>query len=222
MDFTKCKFKRELFEPVNRKENELPDREIPGPGTYEEKTVKKVFHAKCNTSAFISKVPNCKNLKSETVTPGPGTYDKQRSLSSDTPDLNFLSTTERQGWDNDISQPFTRATNRVLGPGPCAYQRDAKQRSPYNKHSVEPIRNTAFNSSQARVTSMHVRNLSSPGPGQYIDPNDPGQSSVTHKLVKYSREKDVADSLGGQKSAPFGSDQKDRFEKGIFGDLDTQ
>jgi hypothetical protein len=84
---------------------------------------------------------------------------------------------------------------------------------------MDVMKNTAFNTSEARDCGMHKRGVSSPGPGQYLDPNDPIHSSVSKGLIKYSREKGVAESLGGRKVAPFGSDMGDRFKNGIFENL---
>lgn len=76
-NFHQSKTERKLFEPVNKRENNLAPRDIPGPGKYEstEETGPKNFNAKGEGSIFLSKVPNCKDAKlRNTSLPGPGHY----------------------------------------------------------------------------------------------------------------------------------------------------
>ena len=62
VDFVTSKSKRTIFEYENKRENELPSKDIPGPGKYEISQVegKKAFNSTGETSQFVSKVPNCK------------------------------------------------------------------------------------------------------------------------------------------------------------------
>lgn len=85
---------------------------------------------------FVSRVPNCKDIKVKSKdVPGPGYYEKtndasflsdhKRSLSetgnntsgitqpaSNKNNINFLSTTKREDfWVNDINTPYTHPTN---------------------------------------------------------------------------------------------------------------
>jgi hypothetical protein len=77
INFVASKTKRTLFEPVNKRENELPPKEIPGPGKYDPSlpTHYKTYNSTGNASIFLSKVPNCKDAKIKNSVPGPGNYD---------------------------------------------------------------------------------------------------------------------------------------------------
>lgn len=64
-DFAASKSKRAVFEYQNKRENELPSKDIPGPGKYDvsEMEGKKMFNTTGEMSQFASKVPNCKGQK---------------------------------------------------------------------------------------------------------------------------------------------------------------
>lgn len=51
-----------------------------------------------------------------------------------------------------------------------------------------------------------------PGPGSYINPNDPINSSMQKGMMNDQN----LYILGGNKNAAFGSDMKDRFQFGMF------
>ena len=75
------KTQRKLFEPVNKKENNLTSPINPGPGTYDyEKLAAKQFNNNGELSVFQSKVPNAKDTKVKSKTPGPGTYATVQSI----------------------------------------------------------------------------------------------------------------------------------------------
>lgn len=57
-----------------------------------------------------------------------------------------------------------------------------------------------------------------PGPGAYIDINNPQNSSVTKPMLKFSSDRTFAEAHGIKLGA-FGSNAK-RFEKGLFGGKD--
>jgi hypothetical protein len=67
---------RKVFEHTIDIENILPPKENPGPGHYKdaEYKEKKSFNSQGNTSIFLSKVPNCKDIKIKNDKPGPGHY----------------------------------------------------------------------------------------------------------------------------------------------------
>ena len=75
-------------------------------------------------------MPNCSEIKDDNGIPGPGAYTKDSQVSPEEEpkhDLNFLTTTRRQGfWDNNIDAPYTKATNKTVGPGPGKYEKDSK------------------------------------------------------------------------------------------------
>lgn len=81
-NFHVSKQNRRVFEPSIEITNALPAKENPGPAHYDSvgKIPPKQFHVETNGSvmaAFISKVPNCENLKiPNQENPGPGAYIK--------------------------------------------------------------------------------------------------------------------------------------------------
>ena len=78
-DFITSKIPRKVFEPDKTRENNLPAKENPAPGHYEIIGVndKKNFNAQINSAVFLSKVPNCQNIKNKLAEqPGPGYYEK--------------------------------------------------------------------------------------------------------------------------------------------------
>jgi len=77
-DFVSSKIPRKVFEPSKLRENDLPSKDIPGPGQYDIQVKdKKTFNAQGKSAVFLSKVPNCKDIKTVTKdVPGPGYYEK--------------------------------------------------------------------------------------------------------------------------------------------------
>jgi len=81
-NFHMSKQNRRVFEPSIEITNSLPAKENPGPAHYDSvgKIPPKQFHVETNGSvmaAFISKVPNCEQLKiANQENPGPGAYLK--------------------------------------------------------------------------------------------------------------------------------------------------
>ena len=115
-NFSISKTERKLFEPNKTYENELPQREIPGPGTYNGDKLKKFnFNSTGQHSNFLSKSPNCQQLKSDPhAFPGPGNYEHNKE-STPNPKVaeaevpSFMSNTIREGkWTYDADAPFTR------------------------------------------------------------------------------------------------------------------
>lgn len=53
----------------------------PGPGVYDwERQGQHTFNASGQNKVFQSKVPNCKDAKSKSLAPGPGTYQTVTSI----------------------------------------------------------------------------------------------------------------------------------------------
>lgn len=68
-----------MFEPTLEITNNLPPKDNPGPAHYNSvgRAASKQFNATGNTTTFISKVPNCKDIKTAgQEMPGPGAYIK--------------------------------------------------------------------------------------------------------------------------------------------------
>lgn len=106
-NFIASKTKRTLFEPVNRRENNLPARDIPGPGKYEPilPPDNKMFNSTGNNSIFVSKVPNCKDQKIKNQSlPGPGFYDSKMVKHGDPSTLG-----SKQGASTDDSSTMSQS-----------------------------------------------------------------------------------------------------------------
>jgi hypothetical protein len=80
-DFVSSRITRKVFEPNKTRENNLPSKENPGPGHYDAAIIvgdKKNFNAQGHSAVFLSKVPNCKDIKNKSKdVPGPGAYERQ-------------------------------------------------------------------------------------------------------------------------------------------------
>lgn len=204
MNFAASKVKRTLFEPQNRAENTLPAKDLPGPGKYEpvEAAHKKQFNSSGNASIFLSKVPNCKDTKIKgTDLPGPGFYDSKmvkhgdrstigsvRAASTDESNMNsqlnpFLSGTGRGDmWRNKINAPYTKASF-LQNPGPGQYFCNKKKDDIKQRLLQEETVTVPFGASDSRACNKRINNPN-PGPGSYIDINNPNTSSVCKSLSK--------------------------------------
>jgi hypothetical protein len=86
-DFNSTKVQRNVFEPNITRDNNLPSRENPGPGQYDSLSpnLKRQFHSEGSHAIFLSKVPNCKDVKIKNKNaPGPGYYEKTSQSNYDT------------------------------------------------------------------------------------------------------------------------------------------
>jgi|LauGreDrversion4_2_1035121.scaffolds.fasta_scaffold122188_2 hypothetical protein len=129
---------------------------------------------------------------------------------------NFLSTTKREKdfWINRIDTPYTHPTN-LVNPGPGKYNLEKKKDDIKTRLLVEETVHVPFGSSDERPC-MKKPNLKQPvpGPGTYIDINNPLFSSVSKPLLKFSSDRTFAEAHGIKLGA-FGTNTK-RFEKGVF------
>ncbi len=129
---------------------------------------------------------------------------------------NFLSTTKREKdfWINKIETPYTHPTN-MLNPGPGKYNHEKKKDDIKTRILMEETVHVPFGSSEERgCLKKPVIKQPVPGPGQYIDINNPLFSSVSKPLLKFSSDRTFAEAHGIKLGA-FGSNTK-RFEKGVF------
>lgn len=220
--FAASKTKRTIFEPTNRKENEMPPRDLPGPGKYDSEFIvnNKMFNSTGNNSMFLSKVAKLQKSRA-TSQPGPGTYDvktvprgdpsmigSQQESSTEqssvmTSNANpFLSSTGRGDmWKNQMNAPFTRASF-LKNPGPGSYGQsknkdDIKQRLLQEEKVVVP-----FNSSDTRPDL--ATKTSNPGPGTYINVFDSKHSCLHKSLLKGPEDREMA-AQQGVKPCAFGS-----------------
>ena len=129
---------------------------------------------------------------------------------------NFLSTTKREKdfWVNRIETPYTHPTH-MLNPGPGKYNHEKKKDDIKTRLLVEDTVHVPFGSSEERACMRkNVAKQPNPGPGTYIDINNPLYSSVSKPLLKFSSDRTFAEAHGIKLGA-FGTNSK-RFEKGVF------
>eukprot|EP00434_Breviolum_minutum_P023299 symbB.v1.2.020553.t1/scaffold1739.1/size103799/1 len=128
---------RKLWEASAAIESTMPDKALPGPGTYETPLVKH-SEAKGATSRFNSKVPKMPDPKENAKTPGPGAYDVLGHIekaSTETQErceaialsLGFGSLTERVGWSREVEHPYADSYNVTHVPGPGHYGDSVKE-----------------------------------------------------------------------------------------------
>jgi hypothetical protein len=130
---------------------------------------------------------------------------------------NFMSTTKREKdfWVNKIETPYTHPTHMV-NPGPGKYNHEKKKDDIKTRLLVEETVHVPFGSSEERSCmkkGSQVKHIV-PGPGTYIDINNPLFSSVSKPLLKFSSDRTFAEAHGIKLGA-FGTNSK-RFEKGEF------
>lgn len=129
---------------------------------------------------------------------------------------NFMSTTKREKdfWINRIETPYTHPTS-MLNPGPGKYNHEKKKDDIKTRILMEETVHVPFGSSEERncMKKPFVKQPV-PGPGTYIDINNPLFSSVSKPLLKFSSDRTFAEAHGIKLGA-FGTNTK-RFEKGEF------
>lgn len=228
-DFISSKSQRKVFEPNRMRENTMPSKDNPGPGHYESLNPteeRKDFNAQGQNAIFLSKVPNCKDLKTKQPDNlGPGSYetnpgnqsmmsDGHRRINSDAAESqmnstsysfmgnrtnkNFLSTTKREKdfWINKIETPYTHPTHFV-NPGPGKYNHEKKRDDIKTRLLVEETVHIPFGSSEERGCMKRGQQKQVvPGPGSYIDINNPLFSSVSKPLLKFSSDRTFAEAHG--------------------------
>ena len=146
-----------------------------------------------------------KRSNSEIMNSTAGTVNGQKA------NLNFLSSTKREDfWINQITTPFTHPTH-LENPGPGKYNHEKRKDDIKARILTEETVHIPFGASAERDCNRKAKKHQSPGPGAYIDPNNPVFSSVSQPLLKFSSDRTFAEAHG-IKLGPFGSNQ-DRFQK---------
>ena len=205
-DFASSKTARKLFEPENKRENVLCSRENPGPGKYENARVDspKNFNSRGQDAIFLSKVPNCKDTKIRNASlPGPGHYTTKSIKHGDASEIGFQnvpstdastigqpdnanpfmsSTVRGDFWKNELNAPFTKATFNK-NPGPGAYLKSKKNEDIKARLLQEETTTVPFGASDERPCNKLIK-APNPGPGSYIDINNPNYSSICKSLSK--------------------------------------
>lgn len=177
-------------------------------------------------------MPNCKDAKIKDDKPGPGTYSnvlphklkEEASTASETGDSSLLSGVSRQGanpftfttqgrgfWKNQIDTPYTRQTYHE-NPGPGHYAVTKKKGDDIKTRLLDAETvSVAFGQTAERDCNRKTKSLN-PGPGTYIDINNPNNSSICKSLNKIKEDRTLAESQG-VKVGIFGSTAT-RFNKG--------
>lgn len=195
-----------LSKVPNCKDTKVKHFENLGPGVYEKE------FSSANASGIIG---DHKRSNSDS-----GINESEMNASSMTnankTNQNFMSTTKREKdfWINRIDTPYTHPTS-MLNPGPGKYNHEKKKDDIKTRILMEETVHVPFGSSEERPCMRKpVPKQPVPGPGTYIDINNPLNSSVSKPLLKFSSDRTFAEAHGIKLGA-FGSNTK-RFEKGVF------
>ena len=131
----------------------------------------------------------------------------------------FIYTTERSNfWSNKIDAPFTKQTY-IQNPGPGHYPVNKKKGEDIkSKLLVEESVSVAFNQTAERECNKKIKHPI-PGPGTYIDINNPNNSSICKSLNKIKEDRTLAESQG-VKLGVFGSTTA-KFDKSWLATKDT-
>lgn len=129
-------------------------------------------------------------------------------------DLGFMSETEREGqWLNSVDNPYTKQYNKLKpNISQLLYEKQKrieKIRDKRVKTDKQASKSIPFNT-QATREFDYTGDALGPGPGTYIDVNNPKYSSVLNKSIQYGTSHD---SIMKKATNPsnFGSNI-DRFE----------
>lgn len=97
-------------------------------------------------------------------------------------------------WTNEIGTPYTKQTF-TKNPGPGSYVLDKKKGDDIkSKLLIEETVHVPFGSSNEREVNKKIKNTGGPGPGSYIDINNPNNSSICKSLNKIKEDKTLAES----------------------------
>lgn len=115
-----------------------------------------------------------------------------------------MSTTERKDfWRNDQTAPYTKQTF-IEAPGPGDYTVGKKKTDDVKSRLLaEETVHVPFGRSDERGCNKNAK-AQGPGPGTYIDINNPNHSSICKSLNKIREDRTLAESQGVKLGA-FGS-----------------
>ena len=91
-------------------------------------------------------------------------------------------TTRGDFWKNELNAPFTKATFEK-NPGPGTYNKSKKKEDIRARLLQEETVTVPFGASDERACNKNVK-APNPGPGTYIDINNPNNSSICKSLNK--------------------------------------
>ena len=106
----------------------------------------------------------------------------------------FMSATHRVDfWKNELNTPYTKQSY-LKNPGPGAYAVDKKKGDDIkSKLLMEETVTVPFGSSNEREVNKKTKSMG-PGPGTYIDINNPNNSSICKSLNKIKEDRTLAES----------------------------
>jgi len=116
----------------------------------------------------------------------------------------FMSTTMRGDfWKNELNAPFTKQTY-LENPGPGQYVTEKKKSDDIKTRLLqEETVQVAFSQQEERDCNKNVK-APNPGPGAYIDINNPNNLGICKGLAKIREDRTLAESQG-VKIGVFGS-----------------
>lgn len=191
----------------NCKDTKIKNFENLGPGVYEKDLGP-------NASTILSDNGHLRSNSDSRL--GESEFNKSGILGASKTNQNFMSTTKREKdfWINKIDTPYTHPTH-LVNPGPGKYNHEKKKDDIKTRILMEETVRVPFGSSDERpCLKKPAIKQPIPGPGSYIDINNPLFSSVSKPLLKFSSDRTFAEAHGIKLGA-FGSNTK-RFEKGEF------
>lgn len=106
-------------------------------------------------------------------------------------------------WKHEGATPYTRQTF-AKNPGPGHYNHEKKKDDIKNRIIMEEAVHAAFNSSDERHVNKRLK-APNPGPGSYIDPYLPINSSLKLQASSWNKEDRSQQEEQGIKLGPFGS-----------------
>lgn len=95
-------------------------------------------------------------------------------------------------WKNQLGAPYTKATF-IKNPGPGHYLKGKKHDDIKQRLLQEESLTVPFGASDVRPCNKEVK-APNPGPGSYIDINNPLNSSICKSLVKIQEDRTLAES----------------------------
>ena len=106
----------------------------------------------------------------------------------------FIGTTKREDfWKLKMDAPYTKPTF-FTNPGPGKYDVEKKKNDIKTKILNEETAKVPFNISDERdCNKVNVKQAMLPGPGAYIDINNPHHSSIAKPLLKFQSDRNFAE-----------------------------
>lgn len=204
---------RKLWEASVAIESIMPEKDLPGPGSYEPPAQ---AEPKGAASQFNSKVRKMPGPSDHAKTPGPGAYDVLGHIekaSTETQErceamalsLGFGSLTERVGWSREVEHPYADSYNVGNVPGPGHYGDSVKESADREKVLPEKRKKLygvhhptlilalqetegplqAFNTSDDRPCNKDLEQWT-PAPWQYM-PDSARGTSITADLKERAK-----------------------------------